>query len=368
MSAWACAVARSSAVKGRVFQAAGARTGRSAARRRPRAPATARRERKRVSSTRSRFIGHPPRRARGPAVGAAGVSVSWRKTVSRSGRSAESSCTTARSPASSRVISSGSLVSLDQQLVAVAGHGVAGHCQHPAARGRVGDAHAGARPGSPRAARRPPGGSSAAVADDRDRVADLLDLGQDVRAQQHGDPGLGEPRISVADVADAGRVEPVGRLVEDQQVGLLEQRRRDREPLLHAQRVGAVAVTVAPGEADRLDRGVDPARGRRRVRARSGRLRRPLNEGTNFGCSTTAPIRPITGGSRSGTGSPNSASRRHSGGPARAASGSWWSCRSRWGRGSRARRPRGPRGRGRRPRRPAPPRGSGTPCAGRASR
>ena len=63
-----------------------------------------------------------------------------------------------------------------------------------------------------------PGREQPAVADDRDRVADLLHLGQDVRAQQHGDAALAELADHRADVADAGRVEPVGGLVEDQQV------------------------------------------------------------------------------------------------------------------------------------------------------
>ena len=58
-----------------------------------------------------------------------------------------------------------------------------------------------------------------AVADDRHGVADLLDLGQDVRAQQDRHARVAERADHVADVADAGGVETVGRLVEDQQVG-----------------------------------------------------------------------------------------------------------------------------------------------------
>ena len=63
----------------------------------------------------------------------------------------------------------------------------------------------------------------------------------------------------VADLADAGRVEPVGGLVEDQQLGFLQQGRGDREPLLHAEGVGLVAVAVPPGQAHRLERPVDAA-------------------------------------------------------------------------------------------------------------
>ena len=58
-------------------------------------------------------------------------------------------------------------------------------------------------------------------------------------------PALAEVADQLADLPDAGRVEAVGRLVEDQQVGRLEQRRRDGEPLLHPERVGLEAVLGA---------------------------------------------------------------------------------------------------------------------------
>ena len=99
-----------------------------------------------------------------------------------------------------------------------------------------------------------------AVADDGGRRADLLHLGQDVRAQQHGHAGRPEVADRLPDLADARGVETVRRLVEDEQVRLLEQGRGDREPLLHAERVGLVAVLLAPAELDRLDRLVDSRR------------------------------------------------------------------------------------------------------------
>ena len=97
-----------------------------------------------------------------------------------------------------------------------------------------------------------------AVAEDRGRRADLLHLGQDVRAEQDRHAGVAQAADHLAHLADAGGVEPVGRLVEDQQRGVLEQRGGDGEPLLHAERVGLVALPVAAGEPDRLDRLVDP--------------------------------------------------------------------------------------------------------------
>ena len=47
-------------------------------------------------------------------------------------------------------------------------------------------------------------------------------------------PWCASRRMVCPDLVDAGRVEPVGRLVEDQQVRILEQGRRDRQALLHA--------------------------------------------------------------------------------------------------------------------------------------
>ena len=68
-------------------------------------------------------------------------------------------------------------------------------------------------------------------------------------------------RMNVAHLGHAGRVEPVRRLVEDQQLRVLEQRGGDAEALLHAQRVGR-------GRGRRRGRSARPRRARRR-RARA---------------------------------------------------------------------------------------------------
>ena len=57
----------------------------------------------------------------------------------------------------------------------------------------------------------------------------------------------------VAHPADAGRVEAVGRLVEDQHVGIAQQRRGDREPLAHAHRVALHAPVGGAGQVDLLE-------------------------------------------------------------------------------------------------------------------
>ena len=103
----------------------------------------------------------------------------------------------------------------------------------------------------------PARGEQPTVTHDGDRVAQLLHLGQDVRAQQHGHTRLPEGADDLPDPADAGWVESVGRLVEDEQVGVLEQRSGDGQPLLHPGGVAPVVVAGTVGEPDLLERGVD---------------------------------------------------------------------------------------------------------------
>ena len=67
---------------------------------------------------------------------------------------------------------------------------------------------------------------------------------------------------------DAGGIEAVGRLVEDQQLGRAEQRAREPEPLAHAERVAA--DPPVPGELDERQRLVDA-----RVRQPGGRGEHP---------------------------------------------------------------------------------------------
>ena len=90
--------------------------------------------------------------------------------------------------------------------------------------------------------------------------------------------------------------------------GRLEQRRGDRQPLLHAERVAPCSGPARGPSSPTWASAASTAR--RRARRPCGRAAarflRPLNVGMNFGCSTTAPIRAITCGRRRGTGSPNS--------------------------------------------------------------
>ena len=82
---------------------------------------------------------------------------------------------------------------------------------------------------------------------------------QQVRGQQHGAAAVGEVAQELAHPAHPGRVEPVGRLVEDQHLGVAEQRVGEPEPLAHAERV--LPDPLARGRAlepDEVEQPVDP--------------------------------------------------------------------------------------------------------------
>ena len=104
----------------------------------------------------------------------------------------------------------------------------------------------------------------------------------------------------VAHPADAGRVEAVGRLVEDEHVRIAQQRGGDREALAHAHRVALHAPIggVASGPtwsstSSTRDSGWPPAA------ASTRRWLRPLRPGWKLASSSTAPTWPLGCGSSS---------------------------------------------------------------------
>ena len=102
-------------------------------------------------------------------------------------------------------------------------------------------------------------GDDRAVADHDDVVGDDLDLVQQVRGQQHGAAVVGEAAEQVAHPADAGRVEAVGGLVEDQHLRVPDEGGREAEALAHAEGVVAdPALGLDLGEADPGDGLGDP--------------------------------------------------------------------------------------------------------------
>ena len=91
-----------------------------------------------------------------------------------------------------------------------------------------------------------------AAVDHDQPVADLLELRQHVGGDDDRAIAAGEPADQPAHLVHAGRIEPVDRLVEDQQLRVAQQRARDPQALLHPERVAAEAVVAARREADQV--------------------------------------------------------------------------------------------------------------------
>ena len=185
-----------------------------------------------------------------------------------------------------------------------------------------------------------------------------------------------EGEQQVAHLPDALGVEAVGGLVEHQQPRLLQQRRRQSEPLPHAEGVAADPPVGGPAQPDLVERladpGAAPAPGTRAgaahrveerqvgppAQVRVGR--RSLDQAAHLG-STRRAARGIGWSSTSmspGGGEHQPEQHPHGRGLARAVGA----------RGTRRRRPRGRRGPGRRRRRGRRTAWSGRGCGSRALR
>src|SRR5690349_15566261 len=75
-----------------------------------------------------------------------------------------------------------------------------------------------------------------AAVDDRDLVADPLRLRHDVRREDDGESPLPHVSDQIDQLPRRDRVETGGGLVQDENLRLVEEHARDREPLLHARR------------------------------------------------------------------------------------------------------------------------------------
>ena len=97
-----------------------------------------------------------------------------------------------------------------------------------------------------------------AVGDVGERVA-ALGLVHVVRAHEHGDAGVGEIVDMVPEFAACARIHARGGLVEEKQLGLVDEARGECEALLPAARERARELVLARGEAEALESLAQPA-------------------------------------------------------------------------------------------------------------
>src|SRR5262249_3700456 len=90
--------------------------------------------------------------------------------------------------------------------------------------------------------------------EDGDAIADQFDLAQEVRVDEDGLTAPLEPLEDAADLTAAERIDAVGRFVEEDDVGVVEQGLGNADALLHALGVGADLVVHAALEADLLQK------------------------------------------------------------------------------------------------------------------
>ena len=100
-------------------------------------------------------------------------------------------------------------------------------------------------------------GNAASMSEDGDPITRRFDLGEDVARDEHGPPFVSQPTQQMTDLPHPGRVQAVRRFVEDQELRILEDRRSERQPLLHAERVTPDQVVGTICETDDVEDVVD---------------------------------------------------------------------------------------------------------------
>ncbi len=99
-----------------------------------------------------------------------------------------------------------------------------------------------------------------AAVDHDDAVRDLCDLGQQVARHEHRPATCRELPQEDTEPCDPGGVQAVRRFVQDQDVGLAEERRGEGEPLLHPEREPANARVGELRHPGLLEHGAGPGR------------------------------------------------------------------------------------------------------------
>src|SRR6185369_12903989 len=97
-----------------------------------------------------------------------------------------------------------------------------------------------------------------AFMDDAYVAGDLFDFAEQVTRQKNRDAELVRQATNqIAHFVNAGWVEAVGRFVEDQKLGLVEEGECETEPLSHAERILAHAAIGVLRQSDGVEREID---------------------------------------------------------------------------------------------------------------
>ena len=125
-------------------------------------------------------------------------------------------------------------------------------------------------------------------------IACVLDFGELVAGDEDGAPLRRELPEKQTDLADAGRVETVRRLVEEQQRRVLEQCRGETESLAHSQGVVLHRMVGALAQPDEFEAFHDASLADPVDRAEQPQVSRPVIVGNIAGVSTMAPMFRMT--------------------------------------------------------------------------
>ena len=93
---------------------------------------------------------------------------------------------------------------------------------------------------------------------DGDMGAGALDFREQVARQEDRLAAVSKDVDDLTDLTDSLRVEPVGGFVEDDQFGIAQHGGRERQPLLHAERIGLEVVLRPVGQANQFQTLLDP--------------------------------------------------------------------------------------------------------------
>src|SRR5438105_15574487 len=93
--------------------------------------------------------------------------------------------------------------------------------------------------------------------DDGHASADLLHLTEQMARDEDGLAFGSEAVHEIAHFDDAGGVETVGRLIEDQDIGVLQQSHGDAQTLLHPKGVGTHAIFLTGAQSHKFWYGID---------------------------------------------------------------------------------------------------------------